>query len=359
MQHIDYWKFSERLHEAAIEKDIPLDGTIELTTHCNLTCNHCYIRDNSGANELTCGEIHRILDEIVDAGCLWLLITGGEPLIRDDFYDIYKYAKKKGLIITLFTNGTLITEDTAVFLNKWRPFSVEITLYGASRETYESITGVAGSYDACINGIQLLVRHKIPLSLKTMVTTINRHEIAEMKRFAGSLGLKFKYDPTINPTLDGSKSPYHVRVTADEVVELDMNDQERKREWVDLYEKFNGPASEEYLFNCGAGRGRFHINPSGRLRICGFVPEPDCDLRHNSFMAGYRKFAAVRERRLTGAKNCAGCEYAVFCDSCPGISMLEGDRSGESPVNYLCDIAHKRSELIKKEMAPWKKRNLI
>ncbi len=349
IKQLDYSEFSLRLHEASLVKDIPLDGTLELTSHCNLNCKHCYIRDNSRENELTSGEIHRIIDEIADAGCFWLLLTGGEPLIRNDFYDIYKNAKQKGLIISLFTNGTLITEETAIFLKKWRPFSVEITLYGATSETYESMTRVAGSYDACVNGIQLLARHEVPLSLKTMVTTINKHELPEMKRFAESLGLKFKYDPIINPRLNGSKSPYDIRVTAGEVVELDMHDQDRKKEWTELYEKFNGPVSEEYLFNCGAGRGGFHITPAGKLQVCGFVPDPAHDLRRSSFMDGYRRFAAVREKRLTGRKNCAGCRHAIFCDRCPGMSMLEGDRSGESPVDYLCSIAHKRSQLLGKE----------
>ena len=157
IQEIKYSEFSSKLHDTAVRNDIPLDGTIALTTHCNLNCGHCYIRDNSTKHELTSDEIFRIIDEITAAGCVYLLMTGGEPLLRPDFKDIYAYARKKGLIVSLFTNGTLLDKETVQLLKKYMPFSVEITLYGASPETYESFTGTRGTYDACMNGIKLLM----------------------------------------------------------------------------------------------------------------------------------------------------------------------------------------------------------
>lgn len=355
---IDYSAFSQGIHEAALQKDIPLDGTLELTAHCNLKCVHCYIRDGSRKDGLTYKELCRIIDEITDAGCLWLLLTGGEPLVRNDFFDIYRYAKQKGLIITLFTNGTLITEETAMFLKKWPPFSVEVTLYGATRETYEAITGISGSYNACVNGIKLLVKHNVPLSLKTMVTTINRHELSEMKGFAEALGLKFKYDPIIVPRLDGSKAPYDVRLTADEVFGLDLADSERSGEWIELCEKFDGPASSEVLFNCGAGKYGFHITPSGLLQVCGLVPEPGHNLRSGNFRDGYALFADIRARGLKGPVTCAGCKDMLFCSNCPGFSMLEGDKDGERPVDYHCRAARLRSKHIRLEAALGKEKTL-
>ncbi len=358
IKEIKYSEFSLKLHDNAERNNIPLDGAIALTSHCNLNCRHCYIRDNSVKDELTLKEIHRIIDEITDAGCLYLLMTGGEPLLRDDFGDIYTYARKKGLIISLFTNGTLVNEETALLLKKFKPFSVEITLYGATPETYESFTGVRGSYDLCINGIKRLLEHKIPLSLKTMVTTINKHEVAEMKDFTESLGLEFRYGLPILPHINGSTSPYDVRLSPDEFIKLDFNDKDRSREWSELYEKFNTPASSEYLFNCGAGRNCFNITSQGRLRICDIVPEPDYCLRNNNFIDGYRMFGPIRARKLKGATKCAGCEHATFCDSCPGISLLEGNKGGECPVNYHCEVAHKRVEHLKEEVNYGKEKTL-
>ena len=338
-----YSEFSSRLHEVAVRRDIPLAGAIELTARCNLRCVHCCIRDSSQEDGLTFSVLCRILDEIAEAGCLWLLLTGGEPLLREDFWDIYAYAKRKGLLITLFTNGTLVSESAAAFLARSRPFSVEITLYGATKQTYEAMTGV-DAYDACISGIKLLVKHRVPLSLKTMVTTVNRHELEQMKEFAQSLGLRFKYDPVIRPRLNGSKAPYNVRLPADEVAAFDIVDERRRNEWIQLRREFRAPLTGEYLFNCGAGRSNFHITPDGKLLMCSFVPEPSLDLRTNSFASGYRLFAEARQRRPVGKNPCAECEHLIFCDSCPGVSMLEGDKSGETPVAYYCSVAQRRAE---------------
>ena len=123
-------------------------------------------------SELTYEEHCRLLDEITEAGCLWLLYTGGEIFARKDFLDIYTYAKQKGLLIGLFTNGTLITPKIADHLAEWRPFMIEITLYGRTRETYEQLTGIPGSYDRCMRGIRLLMERGLPLALKTVGVTI-------------------------------------------------------------------------------------------------------------------------------------------------------------------------------------------
>jgi MoaA/NifB/PqqE/SkfB family radical SAM enzyme len=342
IQEIKYSEFSLKLHETAARNNIPLDGIMALTSHCNLNCRHCYVRDNAAGNELAADEIFRIIDEIVDAGCVYLLLTGGEPLLRTDFKEIYAYARRKGLIVSLFTNGTLMDQETALLLQELKPFSVEITLYGATPETYESFTGTKGTYDACMNGIRLLVEHEIPLTLKTMVTTINKHELPHMKAIAENLRLDFRYGLPILPHLSGSQAPYDVRLGPDELVALDFDDKDRLREWSALYENFNTPASTEYLFNCAAGQNCFSITSQGRLRICDMVPEPDYCLRKNPFIDGYRMFGQIMARKLKGAENCAGCEHVTFCDSCPGISSLEGNKDGERPVDYHCEIAHKR-----------------
>lgn len=358
IQEIKYSEFSLTLHDTAVRNNIPLDGTIALTSHCNLNCVHCYIRDNSAKHELTAKELFRIIDEITDAGCVYLLLTGGEPLLRPDFKEIYEYARKKGLIVSLFTNGTLIDADTALLLKKFMPFSVEITLYGASPETYESFTGTKGTYDACINGIKLLADQGIPLTLKTMVTKINKNELPKMKAFAESLGLDFRYGLAIFPHVNGSISPYDIRITPDETIALEFTDKDRSREWSALYDKFNAPASSELLFNCGAGKNCFSITAQGRLRICDIVPEPDYCLKKNRFIDGYRMFGPVLAKKLKGPENCAGCEHITFCDSCPGISLLEGNKDGECPVDYHCEIARKRVEHLTEEGTHAKEKTL-
>jgi len=177
MDTLSYGEFSLALHQKVADQRVPIAGAIEVTRRCPLRCVHCYnnlpLGDQEAArNELTYEEHCRIVDEISDAGCLWLLYTGGEIFLRRDFLDIYTYAKKKGLIVSLFTNGVLLTPEVADRLVEWRPFSIEITLYGRTEETYERITGIPGSFERCMRGIRLLLARGLPLELKTMAMSL-------------------------------------------------------------------------------------------------------------------------------------------------------------------------------------------
>ena len=192
---------------------MPLQVSIEVTRRCPLECLHCYNNLPMGdveakQRELSREEHFRMLDELVEMGCFWILYTGGEIFARKDFLEIYTYAKKKGFLITLFTNGTIINEQIADYLAEWPPFAIEITLYGRTRETYEALTAIPGSYDRCLHGIKLLKDRGLPLKLKTVATSVNKHEILAMKHFAEQeLGVEFKTDGQINPRIDCSQSP--------------------------------------------------------------------------------------------------------------------------------------------------------
>ena len=148
----------------ALNAHIPLSGSFDLTRRCNLKCIHCYLGDHqqsSLAKEIETSQILDIIDQITDAGCLNLLITGGEPLLRVDFPEIYSHAKKSGLIITVFTNGTLITDKILSLFKELPPHKVEISLYGATAQTYEKITRRRGSYDKCIAGVYELLKKSL------------------------------------------------------------------------------------------------------------------------------------------------------------------------------------------------------
>ncbi|MEA3432199.1 MAG: radical SAM protein [candidate division WOR-3 bacterium] len=341
---IPYHKFSKRIHDKAVSERIPLAGSIEPTLRCNLKCAHCYVAYDHTKKEMTYEEVCHILDEITEAGCLWLLITGGEPFVREDFLDIYTYAKKKGLIITLFTNGTLITPEIADYLKEWPPFSIEITLYGITKETYERVTGVSGSLQRCLRGINLLLERKIPLTLKTMVMTLNKDELWEIKKYVEDLGLEFTFDPILNPRLDGSKEPCHLRITPEEVVKLDLADKKRVKAYKELCENFWGPPGTNKLYACGGGLISFHIDSYANLSLCILSRSPNYNLRKGSFQKGWYDFIPkVRAQKLKGEYKCDKCELYSLCGQCPGWAQLEnGDP--EMPVEYLCQIAHLRAE---------------
>lgn len=350
--NISYAQFGERLNKQVLAERIPINGSYELTFRCNLRCAHCYCNlppndQEAIEKELTTEEVFNIFDQIAEAGCLWLLITGGEPLLRKDFLEIYTYAKKKGFLITLFTNGTLITPEIADYLAEWRPFSVEITLYGATKETYESVTGIPGSFKHCKRGIDLFLEREIPLGLKTMMMTLNHDEFFQIREYAEELGVKFRFDPILNPRLDGSKTPCNFRLSPDEVVKLDLGDEIRVKEWREFYEKFAGPFQSDGLFTCGAGVSTFHIDPYGRLSACEMARFQQHDLRCGSFKEGwYQSVPEFLTLKPMGDYKCGQCDLISLCDQCPGWAWLENGNP-EALVEYLCRIAHLRAEEFK------------
>jgi radical SAM protein with 4Fe4S-binding SPASM domain len=348
---IGYGEFGKRLRQKIAGKRVPLGGSLELTFRCNLRCAHCYIGDARagipGRAELTYSEMCDLLDQLVDEGCLWLLITGGEPLLRSDFLDIYTYAKQKGLLITLFTNGTLITREIADHLREWPPFKVEISLYGRTRETYEKVTGVPGSYESCLCGIELLLERGLPLNLKTMIMTLNKHEVWDIKKYAEGLGVDFRFDPLINAGLDGDQELAELRIAPEEIVELDLADARRLDKWRDFCDRFLGVAFDRrYVFFCGAGIHTFHIDPHGELSVCILYRAESYDLRLGSFREGWHDFIPqVRNQKARNGNACSECDLIVMCGQCPGWAQLEHGDS-QTPIQYLCQVAHLRAQAL-------------
>lgn len=339
-------RFRERIGDKARAKRIPVSGAIEPTLRCNLQCIHCYIPTNYRARrELTYEQICQILDEIAEEGCLWLLFTGGEPFVRDDFLDIYTYAKKKGMIITIFTNGTLITPEIADYLAECPPFVVKITLYGMTQETYERITGVRGSYKRCLQGIEMLMERKIPLELRTVVMAKNFHELGAMKRYAEELGVDFAFDTSIRPRLDGSLEPCGERIPAKEVIALDLTDERRTEKWRAECRDFLRAPNSKRLYLCSAGVTSFHTDPSGRLNLCVWARLPGYDLAKGSFREGW--YDVVPQVRAVEAQSddyrCGRCDKVSLCGRCPAWSELENGNP-EVPVDYICRITHLRAE---------------
>lgn len=341
-----YGQFSQLIHKNAARKRIPIGGGFEVTFRCNLRCVHCYASCNNGKerSELSFQEICRIFDEIADEGCLWLLLTGGEPFVRKDFLDIYTYAKQKGFIVTVFTNGTLVTNEVVECFRKWRPFNVEITLYGGTAETYEKVTQVPGSFDRCLRGIQLLLSAGLPVQLKSVIMSINQHEIKTLKEFSESHGMSFLYDPILSPRLDRSNHPCLYRISPEEVVEIDISEPERLKNWKEYFDSFCGKSPSDELYICGAGETSFFINPYGELQLCVLSRVPSYSLRRGTFHDGWHTvLGQVRTQRVRKDFPCRQCELVSLCGQCPGWSYLEHG-NWDTPVEYLCRIAHLRAQ---------------
>jgi radical SAM protein with 4Fe4S-binding SPASM domain len=356
LEQLSYGAFSADLHQHYVGQRVPLQVSIEVTRRCPLECLHCYNNLPMGdveakQQELSKEEHFQMLDELVEMGCFWLLYTGGEIFARKDFLEIYTYAKQKGFLITLFTNGTIINEQIADYLAQWPPFAIEITLYGRTRETYEALTAIPGSYDRCLRGIKLLKERGLPLKLKTVATSINKHEVVAMRRFAEEeLGVEFKMDGQINPRIDCSQSPLAVRLTPEELVALDMNAPKGGSEYRRLakHDLENPPnlAQIDTVYHCGGGMSGFAINAYGEMGICVISQQETFSVREVGVRPVWEdSLLRLRSRKRTQVTKCIECRIQSLCGMCPANGEMEsGDR--ESPVDFLCHVAHLRAAAV-------------
>lgn len=349
LPEISYSAFAERIGGRVSAERTPLDGSIELTFRCNQRCAHCYVNEPGGDHrakrqELTAAEILRITDEVADLGCLWMLLTGGEVLLRHDFREIYLHAKKQGLLVTVFTNGTMITPSIADLWAEWPPLVVEITIHGSTQGVYERVTDIPDSYRRCIRGIELLLGRRVRLRLKTVPTALNYTDMDQMRALAASYGLEFEWDPLVNCRVDGDSRPAATRLSPDQIVALEKHEPKRVAHYQEEFRECRPLDPRAELFTCGAYLHSFHIDPYGKLFPCMLVRRPAYSLRDGSFRHGwYEYFPAMRNRVRTKALPCDTCQFYLACDRCVGWSQLEtGDPEGLVP--FLCDLTYARAE---------------
>ena len=342
----------DRLLVRGRRERLPLLGSVELTRRCPLACSHCYLgfdRNIPPEEELTGEELSGLFDQFRAEGCLFLAFTGGEPLLREDFRGIYLGALRKGFLITVFTGGTLIDRAMADFLGRYPPFHLDITILGATGKTFERITGRPGSFQKSRKAIELLAEREIPFGLKTVVSSLNRGELEEMKRFARRYGQTLRFDSQICPRLDGGRDNLRYRLTPREAVRLDREDREKWREWKDYVCRTGEFEDRGLLYGCGGGVTNFHVNSRGKLSLCVLDTNFSFDLRKGAFREAWREFIPrVRATRAGPDSPCRGCRLRSLCTTCPAWARLEtGDPA--KPVNFLCQAAGIRARFMHNE----------
>ncbi|MBN3038782.1 MAG: radical SAM protein [Candidatus Omnitrophica bacterium] len=335
MRENDYRDFSLKTHRKNWSLERPNVCRFELTFACGLHCTHCYSDCyNSRENirkELDTKEAKLIVDKIYDSGVIWLCLTGGDPLTRADFLEIYNYAKEKGFIISIFTNGYSMTEETIAYFKNSPPFAVELTLNAATAETYEKISQVKGSFEKTMQGIKLMLEAHLPLKIKTQATKQNIQEMAQIKRLIEDFGLPFHPGFDLHPRLNGDNTPCAFRVEPDDV--LHSSDMPK----INLPPK--PQRNGDLLFRCAAADGDIHIDPYGNMFLCNLIREPAYNLLEVDIeYARSRILSLVRGRRFISASKCKNCFLREFCSWCPGRARLEmGDE--ETAIAYYCRLA--------------------
>jgi radical SAM protein with 4Fe4S-binding SPASM domain len=345
----EYGPLVRELHERAAKLNLPINGIFELTFVCNLRCGMCYARQFGGkrspveGRELSSTQWLELARQAKDSGLLFLLLTGGEVFLRNDFFDIYEPLTRMGFMITVFTNGCLITAPIAKRLAQAPPSRVEISLYGATAATYEKITGVAGSFAACCAGIENLIVNRVPLVLKTTLSRFNVAELEDMRQMAHAWGLKFYGSWLLarRPDLQGSEVE-NFRLSAEQCVELESTDQASANELSEA--AINGmPWESDYNFYCKAGRAAFTVNPSGDMNVCILLPKPGARPLEIGFHEAWMEVVKYVSSAPAPSSACLACGERVFCGRCPAWSLMENGTLTE-PVPYWCDIARARTK---------------
>lgn len=328
----------------------PVLGYLELTYRCNFNCLHCYCAGSvRQEKELSTQEIKEILDTLHQEGCLWLILTGGEPLLRKDFQEIYTYAKYKGFLITIFSNGSLFTDELIAFLAASPPETIEITVNGITQATFEKVTQSKRAFPNVINTIQKLKERNINLLVKSNCLIQNKKEIGSIKKWVEqTLGSPrngeyyYRYDRMIYPRLNGDTTPCQYRLEADDFRQVGLSDRDMKNEYRDelLCQKPRLPRKNEYLYQCDMWKKQFFISPYGDLRFCSFASDYRVNLRTTSFHEGfYKVFPRLSKERFQTNSPCRDCELRSVCVTCPVKAQLECGHK-ETPVPYYCKVAH-------------------
>jgi radical SAM protein with 4Fe4S-binding SPASM domain len=353
------------LWQQVADKRMPFSIDLELTARCNLDCRHCYINLSAGDKpakraELSLDEIAAIADQAISLGSLWCLISGGEPLLREDFADIYLMLKKKGLLVSLFTNACLVTEQHARLFQQSPPRDIEVSVYGVNAGTYEQVTRRPGSYPAFRRGLALLLDSGVKVRLKAMALRSNVDELDQIASFCRQHTTDyFRFDPLLHLRYDGDQKRNaeirSERLSPQQIVAIEQADQERAASLQQNCDQLILPHASDRdcscIFHCGAGSSSFTVSYDGFFKLCSSLTRADCtyDLRNGSLLEAWQDFVP-QVRALTSSKpdflsKCHSCPLVNLCLWCPANADLE---NGEMDTwsDYFCQVAYARAQAI-------------
>lgn len=336
---------------------------IELTERCNNDCVHCCINlpladPRARDCEMSTRQITDLLDQAADLGCIQVRLTGGEPLLREDFEDVYVHARRKGLKVRVFTNARNITERIADLWARIPPLVLpEITVYGMHRESYESVSRVPGSYEQFRRGLDMLLDRGVAFIVKGVLLPSNRSELPEFEAWAQTLpgmdkapgqsmffDLRHRRDDP-----DKNKRIRSLRISPEEGLNVMTRDEPMYRRRVAEFVKFMG-SSGDLLFDCAAGRticvdAYGHIQPCLSLR----APELTVSASMASLADALDRYRTLRDIRAVNPdylRRCAHCFLKGLCEQCPAKSWAESGTL-DTPVEYLCEVAHEQARYLR------------
>lgn len=353
----------QRLLNQARAFKIPANGSMELLPLCNLNCKMCYVRLSRAEMEAqgrmrTYEEWIEVGRQMQKAGVLFLLLTGGEPLIYPGFRELFVALKKMGMILTINTNGTLIDEEWADFFAKNKPRRINITLYGASDETYRDLCRAPQGYQKVLDGVRLLKERGVDVKISGSATRSNQAEIREIIRLGHELGVPVVVDTYMMPGVRERNLPYDyqsrlnpeeaaaVRVLALEAeMEKDTFIAYRKRN-LEMIDNFVPGTEREEPIGCMAGNCSFTINWKGEMQPCVMLTSPSANVFEVGFDAAWKHVMESAKQLHTNAR-CSVCRLRPLCRTCVASGLLE-EGSHDAVPEYMCRYAAETERLLRK-----------
>ncbi len=338
---------------------------LELTARCNNACSHCYINlpeDDVEAmkSELSFEEIKKIVDEAVSLGALWFLISGGEPLLRKDFSDIYMYLKKKGALITIYTNAALITNEHIKLFKKYPPRGIEVSVYGVSKKVHALVTR-RNHFDKTCEGIEKLLTAGLPVRLKATILRSNHKELQKIARWCQEKSKSsFRFSPFLHLRLDRNpqknRQIISERLTFKEIIDLEKNDPVRLKALEKKCQRLDGATQEnkDRIFKCNAGVNECCVGYDGTFKLCTSLVNGGCtyDLRKGTLSEAWNIFTpkviSMKTDKQEFKETCGKCSFTSLCMWCPAHADLETGKL-DGHINYFCDMTLKRYHEYRKD----------
>lgn len=339
MKQRSYKEFSLAAHVGNLALARPNTCQLELTYACGLRCSYCYAgsynRPEYIARELDTAEIKKIIDELRSLGVLWLNFTGGDPLMRPDYCELYSYARDRGFLITVCTSGYSLKKEHLDLFKRQPPFSIEITLNAVEEGLYERISVVKGSYKKALAAIAAVQRNKLPLKIKTTVTKLNLGHIPEIKRYVRQLGLKFDADYLLSSGFDHDKYPLAFQVPPEAIPGWLSRDND-----ICARPPQKSRAKRNSFFTCAVTAGdAFQIDPYGNITLCFAIRRPRINVLKKGVAESLRKLIKYfKELDFKHDAECMTCAKRDYCWWCPGRAFVETG-SLEKPIAYYCKLA--------------------
>ncbi len=344
----------QQVVERNFSRAVPMSALLEITFVCNHACSFCY-NCPTGQREMTTAEIFDALQKLADFNILYLTLTGGEPLVRKDFFQIAARARELGFALRIYTNAFLIDEAMAKKIKEIaNPIEMEISIHGARPETHEKLTCVPGSLQKVINAVRFLRSQGIKVNLKTPITRDNQEEVLDLHRLAKELGATIIFDPVITPRDDGDKDPLGMMAT-DDFLRRFWTDDAYAEARKELVPKPRHDAPGEAV--CGTGRSSLAIDPYGNIYPCvqwrrsaGNIKQLD-SLKNIWFtspvLIEVRQKAVEMATKLREMHQSGGS--GGFCNFCLGVADLQ---TGDSTSYY--PQAAKNAEFRLKAYEAWR-----